>query len=688
MSQADALKALQTELDHSVHDFKSRFVSVSNRVRTLNHAKRVIYTRLGEFEQLKAQLKAEVKVAEEEEKYERAADLNAKIDATQSQIDDTMAHLLAAESDIEHASREKIEILKHFHALELSRIAQLSQLELAQNSVIKHYDRVVSDLENEATTVYASKIEMLNERLSDVEAELARSSEREQKIEAKIAANSQGLAESLQEDAEAIKTLTLEIQELRSQLAAKEAALSTIQSRKDINQEKMNALRKDQGAYLDDVVQEKQKKEETVKILRIERSTLESLMNRHHVAIENERALQRIEMEVKNSIGEVSVSMGQMAEASQQSIDSFSKPLLDIETHQSSTESLESLKSDLNNAKLELDRIKETIVLHNAALKSNRSELDNARNSLPLLEQSKQAAVATRDYKEAARIKMEIANTQAALETLAQNGETLAKQLHEAQSSLISQQSTITALMDQLNEQEAKNATGRMERITETKYAARLALQQLIDQPSEISSVLHDAATTVSIAQLEGMIDALEGEQKYLSIRFGLPIPEDKPLPEIQVLEELLQQTENNEESEKDEEIANEDDVEKVEKSEKEDEVKIESESQPIEDGVEEAEMDSEHQVVDELQDSQGSGLFDGLNASDFDDSRWETYTPPVSSVPGLLDDDPRKKELESELAALEAEVKQAVEEEDYDRADELNNKLVAVQNAISSLTL
>lgn len=674
LSQADALKALQLDFDASVLDFRSRFNAVSERILASNTAKTAIYGRLGELELQKAQLRIDVKAAEEEEKYEGAAELNAKIDATDAQIDATTAQLHDITAEIEAFGKEKVDILKHFHALQLSHVACLAQLDLAQKGVIEHYDRTISELEGEANTVYASKIEMLNERLTDVEAELARSVEREQKIEAKIAANSQGLAESLEEDGVMIDSLMREVADLKAQLAAKEAALATVQSRRDANQQKMNALRKEQGAYLDDVVREKQKKDETAKTLRNERTVLEAQLARQHSAISEEKALQSFESDIQSSISEVSSEMSRMAEASLVSIEHFGRPLFALDSEDASLSSLESIQLNVSKAKSELHTTKEAIAMHNAAFKLNRSEHENARNSLPLLEQSKQAAVATRDYKEAARIKAEIANTQASLEALAEAGDALSKQVQDAQSSLISQQAELTTLVESLADEEAKHASGRMSALSRTKFAARLALRNLTLQPAELASLLHDSATSVSASQLEGMIESIEGEQKYLSLKFNLPIPEDESLPDSNT---IPKETES-------ESIAVEPE-EEVNDSKEADEVEpVEPLPEPTTTEPEPTEPVTAEVVAIE----DDSGLFDGLDEADPEETVEEntSYVPPLSTLP--VAEDPRKKELEAQITSLEQQVGQAVEAEDYEQADELNNQLVAVQSQLSCIDI
>lgn len=672
-SQADALKALQTDFDASVLDFRSRFNAVSERILASNAAKKDTYGRLGELELQKAQLRIDVKAAEDEEKYEGAAELNTKIDAADSQIDATNAQLHDIEVEIEASGKEKVDILKHFHALQLSHVARLSQLDLAQKGVLEHYDRTIAELEGEASTVYASKIEMLNERLTDVEAELARSIEREQKIEAKITANSQGLVESLEEDSLTIDTLTREVADLKAQLAAKETALATVQSRRDANQQKMNVLRKEQGAYLDDVVQEKQKKDDTAKALRSERTILEAQLARQRSAISEEKALQAVESDIRGSISEVSTDMSRMAEASLVSIEHFGKPLLTLNNQDASHSSLEAIQSNVSKAKIELRSTKEAIAMHNAALKLNRSEHENARNSLPLLEQSKQAAVATRDYKEAARVKAEIANTQATLDTLAQTGEALSKQVQDAQSSLISQQAELTSLIESLVEEEAKHASGRMDALTKTKFAARLTLRELASQPAELASLLHDSAATVSAAQLEGMIESIDGEQKYLSLKFNLAIPEDEPLPEA-----------NEAPKTEEPEVTEVTEVEPVEEpAEVEEVAQIETSPEPAVADL----APAEPETVEMEAEDDDSGLFDGLDEAEPQAVEEEsTYVPPTSTLP--VAEDPRKKELEAEISSLEERVRQAVEAEDYEQADELNNQLVAVQSQLSCLSI
>lgn len=670
-SQADTLRSLEIEGEDFVADFRRRFKNVCDSIRDSSQAKSATFDQLSELEAQKSQLKTEVKAAEEEEKYERAAELNASIDSSQTLIDELTFKIRTIDADIEAAVATKLGILKNFHSLQLATIAQLSQVDLAQKSVIDHFNRSVSELESEATTVYASKIEMLNERLTDVEAELARSIDREQKIEAKIAANSQGLAEALTEDESTVTILSQEIAELKAQLAAKEAALVVVQTRRDGNQSKMNALRKEQGAYLEDVVQEKQKKEVTAANLRAERTILEAQLARHHSSIDQERALQAIEVEIRNSIAKVIADESRMAAASLTSIDHFESPLLVSDDSVSTSEQFESLQNDVSKARAQLDATKEEISGHSAALKLNRSEQETASSSLPLLEQSKQAAVATRDYKEAARIKAEITTTQAALESLSQNGEALAKQLQDAQSSLLSKQASLTELQEKLEEQEASHASSRMDALKKTKFAARLALRSVSSERPRPDSLLHEAANTVSQAQLLGMVDSIEGEQRYLARKYSLAIPEDTPLPEDIATQEV-QVEESSAEDLSQEELV----VTEIEAATSVPDEPLACET------IEEPEIKAE---------DEDSGLFDGLDETQGEEGEPEAevseYVPPSFTV-GTVADDAKKTALKAQIEALEEQVKKSELEEDYESAEDLNNQLLALQSQLASLDL
>lgn len=708
-SQAEALKLLQVDFDSLVLDFRSRFQTLSTQAKDTYKTKGETFERLGDLEQQKAALKGEVKFAEEEEKYERAADLYSKIDACQVQIDEVAQELERISNTIEQQGREKVLLLKSFHSAQLSQVAKLSQLDMAQRVNIEYYDSVIEDLESEATNVFESKIEMLTERLADVEAELARAIDREQKIESKIASNSQGLSEALHEDGETAKILSEEIEKMKIELAKKEAQLTAVQARIDANQLKMDALRKEQGAYLEDVVGDKEKKKNQSEALKKEKASLDLQLAQKLEIIEREKQTRQIESEIRVSIEDVSKEMSKMADASLVSLsaiegeDGSGSPKIIIKEAQNDAsgdsnssekktssdnsseknlEKLESIKMEVNEMKKLVDATKEEIAMRSAALKGNRAEQENALSALPLLEQSKQAAVSTRDYKEAARLKAEITTTQSSLESLATQNETISKQVQAAQSQLIEQQESLTKLIEKLEEEEARHAATQMERLKEKKKFVKIERRRLAKQPSELASLLHDSAVLVSIAQLEGMLEAIDGEQKYLALKFGIECPADEEIEEEKTEETDVKDDEKVEAEQKSVEesevIAEEDGKEEEQKLESGEHEKVDEESSPTQNDTKGDEEES-------------SGLFDGLDETDAPEEEQKneedenSYVPPSVVVPS--NNDAQKKDLESQLEALEREVKNAEEQEDYERAEDLHNQVLEIQQQLSALS-
>jgi hypothetical protein len=698
-SQLRSFEMLQSEHEAQIGTYKASLRMLAERIKLSYVQRSEIYSELGSLERKQLDLRSAVKKAELEENFDKAADFNAEIDSNQVLIDGIVLNMEAQEAEMRQLEHEKVEILKSFATAQIHHCHQLSRLKMLQNDVVKHIDGIIADLESETTTVYASKIELLEERLDDVESELARILDREQKVEAKIAAGAQGLVESLQEDSETVEKLEKEVSNLRATLALKEAELLAVQTRLKSNQTKVDALRKEQGEYLEDILSDKHKKMDLLTSLRLEKSAMDLQLVKQHEKIDLQKQRKADQTEIQVAVALAQEDFQKLIDASQRSIELFSTPLIPSSTTSHGTSALSSndsqsnsytegqkttdeihfldeLKSQWFKHKKQLELQTEQIAAKNVLLQGARTEIEAIQKSQPLMEQSKQAAVATRDYKEAARLKTEIANATALLEQRTQESEMLSADIQQLQRQLIEQQIAISALQESIRAAEAQNAEALMADLNEKRKLIAAELKALrSDSRANMGSLLHDEARLVSISQLEGVDLATYGEQKFLALKFGLSIPElidaveeDTSLPEDTVVVEdtvplpVAVQVQENDSS-----------------------AVLASEAVP----VDTSEPDQE----------ESSGLFDGLEESQADVDSDEVHVSEEvveeKSEPAIIVDDSETLDeskiasecLEKEIQDIEAQITEAEAQEDYERAAALHEQSEALKAQLASIT-
>jgi len=764
VSQADILKTLQLEFDNQVMVYCEMVKSLSERVLGAYGVSSEIFLRLSGLERDQLVLREDVKSAEMEERYERAEELKLSFDENELAIEEEGKRSVVVEAELESLSAQKVGLLSQFHAFQKLHLDKIAIIKSVQEEVVNHAAEEVKELEAETTTVYAAKIELLDERLSDVQGELSRVLEREQKVVNKIASGAQGLVEALKEDEKAATALEGEIASLRTLLVQREAELATLQARRMGNQTKMEALRKEQGGYLEDIVAEKQRKLDLLETLKQEKTLLDAKLLKQHETIEAKQAGKSIEEEVWKTIEEVAAEANRMQEATMASITAFSRPLLQklstmtaeedsdsleeraISKHMdtstlptvsavstsspsstttsssksSSTSSLESIKADVSSQRKALVETEEELSLASGHLKRSRAEQEALRASLPLTEQSKQAAVASRDYKEAARLKTEIANAHAKLVALDAEATTLTTQLQRAQDKRMQSQARLEKAMEKMRQVEAQNAEARMEALArQTKLIGRTA-RSLASQPTPKESVLHQPMVNLSIAQLNGIMESIRAEQQYLSSKYRVPIPQDEEEEEAQeqsgfpTVEATTTTTTTTATI-----AATQSDTTSDTTATDTDSVQpIDSQTNPPsspsshKDSEKGAQEETAHEgdADEEEEEEEGGGLFQGLEESSPEDDNAtpggaEPENPrqtehhggslqeeKESDISELMKDEEaaaanaNMEELTRQLQALEAARVAAEHDEDYEKAEVIHEECAAIQKQIDAL--
>lgn len=481
-----------------------------------------------------------------------------------------------------------------------------------------------------------------------------------------------------------MKTLEDEIASLRAQLEAKEAALSTVQARVSSNEAKFDALRKEHGSYLDDIMEDKQKKSDLLSVLRGEKTTLDEQLLKQHTAIDQENAIHKHEQDVLAELEANVKDMERQIEASEESWKIFSHPLLppstatDNDVAQSSAKkALDSLVSKVANQKRTVADTETAIATSDAQRKRISSELDTLRASLPLLEQSKQVAVAAKDYKEAARLKTQIGSIQTQCEDLARQLDDATAQFTKSQAALIEQQAELTSLSSDLDIAQANNASYRMSELTDTLLRIKVALRDLhAAPPSEpyangpLLGALHGPASTLSTTQLNGMLQRIRAEQSYLSVKYAIELPAEPDLPPsatTAAVEPTLDQPHPT------------------------------STAQPPSDDP--SSPNNEPEALPGAPDEDG-GLFDGLDevaADPADEIDATLQSTPEIEVPAASEAaQAEQTKSDDSVAASIAALKQQISDikplleaaeaaEDYERAEELHQQLISLQNELDS---
>jgi chromosome segregation ATPase len=695
-SQESMLEALRLEYETQVEEFRSRLKLLSDQTRKQYQKSTDTLLELGSIEKLLAQLRLDVKAASDDEKYERAAELNMEIDSNLERAETVRRSLEESQDETRKLELQKASILKEFVNAQSTLLFRLSEVKSVQIKVVSHSRDHLSSLKSEAVTVYASKIEMLEERISDVQSELERIVDREQKLEAKITANCQGISETVKEDSDLVMSLEEEIKDLREKLAAKETLLNTVQTRLKSNQSKIDVLRKEHGNYLDEVVSDKSKKLESLAALRSEKSQLDAQIAQQHQLIEKQEASMEQEIKVMSSIDEETTSVEDRISRATQTATLFSisiedviKEALDVVGNSDSAEStgvaksgtessststasirgsaiLSSIKQKVSDQRSSISKTEVEISSHKQELKRLKIEQDESRKSVPLLEQSKQVAVSAKDYKEAARLKSEISSVQASIENQTVEMDRITEALQSDQESLISQQATLTDLLTQLDVAESQQASGRLEELSKLIWTAKTEQRRLatISTSRPPESPLHNEALEISQTQLAGFLEVARGESAYLAMKFGLEIPSETPLEVPEPLTDTThpQPTENTSSSE-------------------------------IAETIPEKALTPDPQTTAPEEDG---GLFDGLDeASDnTEEKASESKVNESKDEEATQFQKSEDKQSEGEILLLEARIQatedslaEAEADEDYERAEELHQQVVSLKLALSGLT-
>uniref|UniRef100_A0A7S2XN44 UVR domain-containing protein n=1 Tax=Attheya septentrionalis TaxID=420275 RepID=A0A7S2XN44_9STRA len=481
--------------------------------------------------------------------------------------------------------------------------------------------------------------ERLNNEVKHVERDESLVTEERNELESSISEQTSEMEQVRDTASTQLNVVNEEIEELKKLLAEKEAVASELTVQVAEQEASIHRVRTKFSRQLNKIY----KKEATVNENRneweTEKSAYDQMKEEHEATVKSHSEALLAHEDMMSRLQHEIDSSQSMEKVIQKEIQ-FDNSSLDDDTNTNddvNNEEMAKVQAQVVECEAAVDEANQVLVLATGIISGLKEEIRDIDTQIPSLEEAKKSAAVKRDFRAAGKAAKQIKEMMARKETCEEELEfEAADRLKAAQDSLQEVDQALTKQQAIAHEQEKKHGIGCMARLA--KKIKRIE-QKRIDSNPENTDDSCITVTSVGMWVLSEEISALKMEGEALGDKFG-------------GWEAIMEQVED---------FVEEDTEEEGSQDSIEEEIVVEEEEQMEEEMDEriEEEEETENVVVD---------------AADVEETRQEAVE--------------KFKELSFSLQNAEKDLEDAVAEEDFEKAAELDEILQQVQNKIEALGL
>ncbi|GMH43788.1 hypothetical protein BSKO_11722 [Bryopsis sp. KO-2023] len=352
-----------------------------------------------------SELESQQSAAVENEDFEKAANLAIEIDSLQEEVERCLVEIAKVEKDLKSCGSDQMEIRRVQMDFLVDAVAEVRGLrETRQTSSDETREKMEAELK-ELESLLSEKRSTIQEREDWLPHELADIERCRTIMEESAATRKQEKETKLTALHEEEETLKMEIDQLKAQLAAKETALENVMvevqnlaNSHDVELEQEAAALADRETGLD---------AEEAQVTELEK---EAEQSEAECKAKRERLAKQME-EYDAQIEELS-GVGDKYEQQLESLKKVSKKEKDLfdllsrlmESKGEAEKSRQQLEAENESQKESLKDLGSEIVTMGITIRSLQEEIGKAEVRLPELDELKKAAVASKDFKQAASL--------------------------------------------------------------------------------------------------------------------------------------------------------------------------------------------------------------------------------------------------------------------------------------------
>ena len=390
-------------------DFQnSQVLTVEKEVRTKRFG---AADKIGEAKAKIEALEKEQLDAVEAEDFERADELNSSIDQAKDLYEKAIKEWYKVQEECEDVAAQFASNLEAKSEVKLKYSEALKKLGEALESRASGLDEKIASLEKENAEHEANMAEVLEEDMSRLSALNRVLQEREDEVKNKITEKTKEFIEEKEKHTEVRSKLEEELNEIKETLRKKEAEVSAVQKDIDELDGKIEKVESKFGKQLDRLSSERKDIEEDEKKFK---ELEDKLKAEQEVILKNiEEEKSRKEQLISDSEAATNSSLAaesQMKEdiSNARKTDALRAELRDLRKEESdATSSTESLRLEVTQKKDELAECKSKLEEMLSAVDEANAVIKNAEEGIPKLEEQKKAAVAKKNFKDAAKFSAE-----------------------------------------------------------------------------------------------------------------------------------------------------------------------------------------------------------------------------------------------------------------------------------------
>ena len=358
-----------------------------------------------------ASLEAEQQKAVEDEEYERADELESAIDDAKSKCELAVRDWYTAQQQCEDVAARFASIVEEKGAVRLRYSEALSALSTALEAKASAVDGSIEDLERENAEHEANVADTLEDDLSRLKALRRVLEEREAEVAQKIQGKTGGLVAEREEKVTRRAAVEAELEEIREQMRLKEEELAEVQGEVDEVDSKILKVEQKFQKQQDKLAAERREIEEDEAKFEEQREGLLSEQEVIRDRIEGERQRKQGLADASKMAAESSVKAKAQVEeeeaAARRTVELRSE-LSELRAEESEASlQTDSLRAKVESSALDLEGRREALRSSLARAEEARATISEAEERLPKLEQEKKAAVAKKNFKDAAKFSSE-----------------------------------------------------------------------------------------------------------------------------------------------------------------------------------------------------------------------------------------------------------------------------------------
>ena len=356
-------------------------------------------------------LEEEQTKAVEVEEFEKADELNSSIEEAKEVYDQTIQQWYKAQEQCEDIAGQLASILESKNEVKLKYAEALKKLGEALESKASGIDEGIAELEKENAEHEANMSEILEDDVSRLNALKRVLQEREEEVKQKITEKTTQFVEEKSKHEEVKSKLEEELEEIKETLRKKEEELAGVQGDIDVLDEKIGKVEAKFAKQQDklnaermDIEEDEKKFEDLQAQLKSEQEGIkekinEKLAQKEQLRIDSEAA-SKASMDTESQMKE------DIENAKKR--DSLRATLRDLrEEENAAAKKTDGLKVEVDEKKSELTLCKDELDRMLLAVEESKCVIKNAEEKIPKLEEEKKAAVAKKNFKDAAKFSSE-----------------------------------------------------------------------------------------------------------------------------------------------------------------------------------------------------------------------------------------------------------------------------------------